>query len=242
MLNFRLCELNDVVDKFLIVEGKYTFKGDEKPLKFNIANFKKFADKIIYKSCDILPTSNPWLNERNQRDFLKENFRNITVKTNDIVLLSDVDEIPDINVLKEFKTSGYNGMSTFYHNFYYYNVKCRNISKWPGTVVIDAHSFKKYFNFSFEYLRNNRHSLKLIGKANDYTSGGWHFSYFGDVNYIINKIKSFSHQEYNNELYTNPETIKKLIEDGKDLFFRDTEQYEILEKQDYLPTNINLLL
>lgn len=239
MLNFRLEELNDVVDHFIIVEADSTFKGTPKPLVFDISKFEKFKDKIIYKPCFISPVESAWENETNQRCFLKEGLREMDVKSNDLLLISDVDEIPDVKDLTQFKQDEFRGARTFYQNFYYYNYKCRNIKKWSGTVILDAFTFKTSFNANCEAVRKSRWSLPLIG--NCYESGGWHFSYFGDVNYIINKIQSFSHQEYNNEFYTNPEKIKKLIENGEDLFFRGDEKFERLENQTYLPKNIHLL-
>lgn len=242
MLNFRLHELSEFVDKFIIVEGSFTFKGDPKPLKFNIEDFKNFADKIIYKPCTTAPLSNAWSNETNQRNFLKEGFRGIEVKTDDIIMLSDVDEIPDLSFLRKCKDSGFADVATSFHNFYYYNIECRKKGKWPGTVVINAGLFFNQVKFNFDVLRNARHSFPLIGTHGDYNSGGWHFSYFGDVEYIISKIQSFSHQEYNNEKYTNPETIKQLILNKKDLFFRENSSEEfdnVIET--YLPKYIHLL-
>lgn len=242
MLNFRMHELDSYVDKFFIVEGAYTFKGDPKPLKFDINKYKQFSDKIVYKPCHIAPLSNAWSNETNQRNYLKECFRGIEVTTQDIVLLSDVDEIPDLTFLKHIKENGLNDVRTSFHNFYYYNTQCRKKGKWPGTVFINLGLFHQQVNFNFDVLRNARHSFPLVGKHYDYTSGGWHFSYFGDVDYIINKIQSFSHQEYNNEKYTNPEKIKELIANKKDLFFREdsSEEFDSVTET-YLPVHINLL-
>lgn len=244
MLNFRLHELDEYVDKFMIVEGLYTFKGDLKDQKFDINKFEKFKDKIIYKLCDIEPQSNAWSNETNQRNYLKECFRSVEIKSTDVIMLSDVDEIPDLTFLSSLKETNFNHVRTSFHNFYYYNIESRKKTKWPGTVFINAKLFHETLNFNFDILRNSRHSFPLIGQHGDYESGGWHFSYFGDTDYIINKIKSFSHQEYNTEQYTNPETIKQLIKDKKDLFFREDESEQFIDasNQTYLPTYINLLL
>lgn len=242
MLNFRLHEMHRYVNKFIIVEGAYTFKGDPKPLKFNIENFKRFENQIIYKPCNIAPLSNAWSNETNQRNYLKEGFRNLQLKTDDTIILSDVDEIPDMTFVKNLRMSNFNQVATSFHNFYYYNINCRKKGKWPGSVFVNVGLFFNQLKFDFDVLRNSRHSLPLIGKNGDYTSGGWHFSYFGDVDYIINKIKSFSHQEYNNEKYTNAEIIKDLIKNKKDLFFREDASEEFDDVQEtYLPTYIHLL-
>jgi beta-1,4-mannosyl-glycoprotein beta-1,4-N-acetylglucosaminyltransferase len=243
MLNFRLHELNEFVDKFIIVEGAYTFKGDPKQLRFDISKFKKFEEKIIYKSCNVQPLSNAWSNETNQRNYLKEGFRGIKIMSDDVIMLSDVDEIPDLTFLGNIKKEKFQGIRTSFHNFYYYNLNCRKKTKWPGTVFVSAGLFQEKAKFNFDLLRNARHSFPLIGKHEDYGSGGWHFSYFGDTEYIINKIKSFSHQEYNSEKYTNAETIERLINDKKDLFFREDESEQFMDAtgQTYLPKYVDLL-
>ena len=48
VLNFRLHELNDYVDKFVIYENCWTFSGKRKPLYFkeNKERFSKFSNKI----------------------------------------------------------------------------------------------------------------------------------------------------------------------------------------------------
>lgn len=59
LLDIRLHTLANVVDKFVIVESKFTFTGRPKPLNFNIEKFKAFADKIIYVVNDTEPTKLP---------------------------------------------------------------------------------------------------------------------------------------------------------------------------------------
>ena len=241
MLNFRLHELNDLVDFFIIGESSYTFKGDPKPLTLSSIKeiLKPFASKIIYVTNDIAPTANAWENEKNQRDSLIEGFRGKEIKSSDIIILSDVDEIPDLDFLANAKKSGISGAHTCYQNFYYYSTSFRKMNKWPGTVILNARTFKEQFNGSFEYVRQSRHQLPLIGSKGDFSSGGWHFSYFGDVDYIIKKIQSFSHQEYNNARYTDPEKIKQLMKEGKDLFFRSGEDLVEVNDEVYRPKFIH---
>ena len=47
VLDVRLNTLNDFVDYFVIVESKFTHKGEKRDLKFNHEKFNKFKDKII---------------------------------------------------------------------------------------------------------------------------------------------------------------------------------------------------
>ena len=56
ILDIRLNTLNDYVDYFVIVESKFTHKGDKRNLKFDIKKFSKFKNKIIYLIYDKEPT------------------------------------------------------------------------------------------------------------------------------------------------------------------------------------------
>jgi beta-1,4-mannosyl-glycoprotein beta-1,4-N-acetylglucosaminyltransferase len=242
MLELRLNELNEYVDYFVITESEFTFKGDKKEIKFTEHKdiFEKFKDKIFFLKHSNIPSENAWENERNQREYFITFFEKVDLNKEDIILLSDVDEIPDTAILQKIKNN-FNSIGVFCQNFYYYNISCRNKSKWFGTIAVNVSFFLSALEFNFEKLRSTRSFLPRLSDPNDYTSGGWHFSYFGDINYIISKIESFSHQEFNNELYKNPETIKKLIEEGKDLFFRDSETFEKVEEK-YLPKHIQIIL
>ena len=55
LLDLRLNTLNKYVNKFVIAEATYTHNGSKKELKFDIANFKKFQDKITYIVVDEPP-------------------------------------------------------------------------------------------------------------------------------------------------------------------------------------------
>ena len=69
-------------------------------------------------------------------------------------------------------------------------------------------------------------------------------SYFGGIDFIRNKLQSFSHQEYNNIQYTNVDKISDSIKNGKDLFDRKEEQITIVELRDndYLPAHYEMLI
>ena len=61
-------------------------------------------------------------------------------------------------------------------------------------------------------------------------------SYFGDIEFIKNKVKNFSHQEYNNEYILNDDRIKKQIQNNDDLFGRSYSiNYIEIKDNPYLP-------
>ena len=55
MLDLRLNILDKYVHKFIIVENAYMHSGIKKKPVFDIKNFSKFKDKIIYILVDKLP-------------------------------------------------------------------------------------------------------------------------------------------------------------------------------------------
>jgi beta-1,4-mannosyl-glycoprotein beta-1,4-N-acetylglucosaminyltransferase len=239
MLNFRLHELNDFVDYFIITECVYTFKGDKKELQFPKieSSLSAFKNKIIYlPNSTLYSSTDAWANEIGQRKHLQVGLQNLN--DNDLVLLSDVDEIPDTNVLKQIRGANLRGQYKFLQHFYYYNIKCRCKGLWSGTVITDAITFKT-IGSDMQQLRDSRFVIADITLNGGVT--GWHFSYFGNIQAIIKKIKSFSHQEYNNEKYIDPIKIKETIEQGKDIFFRSNMQFEHVQNEQYLPKHIHML-
>ena len=55
VLDIRLNCLDAYVDKFVIVESKFTHSGKKRNLLFDINQFKRFKDKIIYLVLDDEP-------------------------------------------------------------------------------------------------------------------------------------------------------------------------------------------
>ena len=121
MLKFRMTELNDYVDYFVLVEGTRTFSGDEKPLFFkeNEEMFSEFKDKIIYVCDDSMPYSGhekstekdspfykeTWEREKHQRNSIDLGIQQLEEKLSDsdVILVSDCDEIPSPAVIMACK-------------------------------------------------------------------------------------------------------------------------------------------
>ena len=247
MLNFRLHELNHVVDKFVIMESPYCFQGKLKSNMFekHRDKFLKFKDKIVHVVNSATPHPNPWVNEKNLRNIAVEGLNVIKPASTDYVGISDVDEIPDPRILEKLKSTQSKIIIGIMHNFYYYNINCRKNKKWFGSVFGDLGSIYYYFNCDLNDLRyairrGDTSAITLVG-GNDFAAGGWHFSYFGTIDKIIEKIESFSHTEYNTSDYKDRKSIEEAIRTGKDLFRRgDLEDMSII-KESYLPTYVNLL-
>jgi beta-1,4-mannosyl-glycoprotein beta-1,4-N-acetylglucosaminyltransferase len=112
LLQVRLHELYDVVDRFVLVEASQTFQGNPKPLHYkeNEQAFARYADKIIHVIVDFPPgdlaarvSTRPgntiWARQHYQRDQIA---RGLTeASPNDLIIVSDVDEIISAPKLRE---------------------------------------------------------------------------------------------------------------------------------------------
>lgn len=228
MLSYRLNCLAFCVDYFVIVESRYTHSGKEKELFFenNKHLFEEFNSKIIHIIIDQLPYLYPnidysknqqWTNEHFQRNSIKNGVDKIVLNDEDIIIVSDLDEIPDFNLLSCVKNNEIiiNNIFSLEQDFYYYNLNSKIVNNWYCCKIL---SYKKYkeLNLPFQDIRHL--NCKNIRR------GGWHLSYFGDKHFIQNKIQHFGHQEYNNDNYTNLETIDTRITNQTDLYGRENEK------------------
>jgi beta-1,4-mannosyl-glycoprotein beta-1,4-N-acetylglucosaminyltransferase len=249
LLNMRLHELDDYVDLFVIVESTETFSGNSKPLFYQKYKhlFRKFHHKIVtftVNDMSALNSNNPWDKEKHQRNCIRDAINKIDlINDDDIILISDVDEIPNPNCFEEIKRRLINEnieKLVLVQRFFYYNFSCENREKFKeqksrNTIAILNKNLKKV---SPQYMRGRRGLLPRVN------NGGWHCSYFGSSKEIINKIKQFSHQEYNSPKYLNEEKIEGIINSRGDLFNRSNEPWEFndLEIDKNLPKFKNLVI
>src|SRR6056300_943618 len=233
MLHLHLEELYDTVDKFVLVESTTTFVGNPKELFFekHKDRYSKYLDKIVHVIVKDTPKmNNPWNAERFQRDAIDRGLSQLDLKDEDIIIIGDVDEIPDTTTLNTLREEGLRKPVSLEMDFYYYNFKCRNVDKWYHAKVIPYTIYKQY-----PHPDNIRRST-----CDKVEKGGWHLSYFGTPEFISNKLSNFSHQEYNNSTYNDTEIIKKRVEEGGDLFGRPDSKFEQVETT-YLPKNHTLI-
>ena len=104
ILDLRLNILDEFVNFFVIVESTTDHQGKTKKLNFAKDKFKKFQKKIIYivveDTLDAIKKPHLGQNslvERHQRNSITRGLKNCL--DDDLVIISDVDEIPDLNKL-----------------------------------------------------------------------------------------------------------------------------------------------
>ncbi len=229
ILEIRLNTLNKIVDKFVIVEATKDHAGRDKKLNFNLENFSKFKNKIDYIIVDNIPTevgSNKknWhenhIRDQFQRNSLSKGYENCDY--DDFIMISDIDEIPDPEKIKEFDVK--NKYACFLQKNFQSKLNLLNITNewWPGTKICQ----KKYLK-SPQWLRNIKTKKRPFWKFYKdkepqlIYAGGWHFSFLKSPESIKRKISSYAHNEFNTKDFTNTDEIKRKIDLGKDLFNRE---------------------
>ena len=243
LLEIRLNVLNDVVDKFVLVEATKTFSGKDKPLYFkqNKKRFEKFKDKIIHVIVDDFPTPDEktqdvaFMMESYQRNAIMRGLKD--AKDDDVIIIADLDEIPNPDVIKNIDCSG-DKIWLLQQKTYYYFLNYVDISNpyWENRVkVLSYHNFTHYLdNTDVKYTRflsetvntgTTPSKIRMWPGGTRIKNGGWHFSFLGGIDAIRKKIDSFSHQEFNSDKYTNPQTLQRAIMSGKDLFGRRDRKY-----------------
>ena len=241
VVDVRFNTLNEFVDYFVIVESKFTHKGDPRELRFNHKKFERFKDKIIYLVYEEKPSEikkifnedskqdkdgkyilNVAQRENGQRNYIKEGLKN--AEENDFILISDVDEIPNLSELnfKKIKKK----IILFKQNMFYYkfNLRLPNLI-WTGTK-----GCKKKDLINPQWLRNikdRKYSffrLDTFFSYAKYTSiqiiidGGWHFSNIKTPKEIEHKLRSYLHHREFDEKPLSVEEIDKIIKNKQAIY------------------------
>lgn len=248
LLKIRLHELNEVVDKFVLVEANRTFQKKEKPLFFyeNKHLFKEFESKIIHLVVDKYPTfwnkfrvPTTWDYENRQREQILVALKDC--KDDDAIIISDLDEIPRAEYVKKYAYT--EGVKVFrqYQAYYFVNNICKKIYDYGGKAKAQFNAdgfgwWQGSVMLSYKTLRTKVKTIKKARLQRDLPEpavtilkeAGWHFSYMGGVEKIIEKLGAWSHKEFNTAENRNPEKIKKIIKEGQSLFYPD-EKYELVD-------------
>ena len=228
VLDIRLNTLHKYVDYFVIAEATLDHAGNEKKLNFDINKFSKFKNKINYLIIDDLPKNvgtfkKNWhpahLRDQFQRNSLERGYKNFS--ENDLIMISDVDEIPNPKKISEFKIA--NKYACFIQKNFQAKINNLNVSEqnWPGTKICQ----KKYLR-SPQWLRNIKLKKRKFWnffkdkEPQIIQNGGWHFSFLKKNEFIQKKIRSFAHQEFNQPNLTDLKNIQKRINSGTDIFNR----------------------
>ena len=230
IVDLRLNILNKYVDYFVISESTKTHQGKNKRINFDIKKFSKFKNKIKFIVADYKDEIN-FINhtggespvEQHQRNTLIEGLKNAS--SQDLLILSDSDEIPDLTKLPEINNK--KKYIAFSQKMFMYKLNLQNLNEndWIGSKITKVKNLK-----SMQDLRNlkfKKYPFWRIDKIDQQIiNGGWHFSFLQTPEQIIEKIRSFSHGEFNNEKLDIKEIERKILK-NEDIFERGTKLRKI---------------
>ena len=247
LLDLRLNSLNKFVKKFVISEATYTHNGSKKDLKFDINKFQKFKDKIVYLVVDNQPNTILDLIEGESKEkrgeklilngmardyFQRENLKRglAGINDEDLVLISDLDEIPNFKELNFTKIK--NNILIFEQKMFYYKLNLfYSDYTWLGTKAT------KYKNFiSPQWLRNIKgknyskwridtwFSKKKYSNLLFIKNGGWHFTCLRTPEELEKKLSNFAHHYEYEESGLKISDLKKLINEKRVMYDHNVDQ------------------
>jgi beta-1,4-mannosyl-glycoprotein beta-1,4-N-acetylglucosaminyltransferase len=245
LFELRLNILDKFIHRFVVVEANYTHSGNPKKLNFNINDYPKFKDKIIY-----IPITNspkdiklPLKNFKRfnsiqriayQRNEILKFIQN--VGSNDVIIYSDSDEIPNLKNLDFNKLK--DKFIIFKQKLFYYKLNLElKLVPWYGSRackkkhLVDISHLrnlkpKKYpwWRFDTFIKPNKERSVQIVEK------GGWHFSQIMNPKQIQTK---FLNDEHHDEYELNKlkyEKIKDMIKNKYIIYDHSADQKDFKKK------------
>ena len=201
ILEMRLVELYDAVDWFVLVEADVTHQDRPKPYHYldNADRFAPWADKIIAVQATGLPTvadhPDPWARELAQREHIATGLEAIGVVDHDIVMQSDVDEIP--RALQARNVRPHQKVMVFGQRGHFWAIDWLYPKPWPGTTAATVATINRLGATPFGTMRTLRTQADCPPHMID---AGWHFSWLGGPERAMHKVNSFCHPEVEAEI------------------------------------------
>ena len=236
MMDIRFNTLNDQVEKFIVVESLFSHSGNKKKLNFDINNYSKFKDKIVYLVIENEPNNLKKGDKLNQSEKRMNSLKRIEQSydsmldgikdagEDDLIILSDNDEIPNLTS-DQFLNSKKNIIIFKQLLFYYkFNLNYENLT-WFGSKACRKKKLK-----SMTWLRNLKNKpyswWRLDVLFSNYkerdleiiNDGGWHFTNIKTPEKLYEKLKNFGHHDEFDESGIDLNFIKSKIS-NKEVFY-----------------------
>lgn len=230
---------NENKDKFTQFSDKIIHViVDDTPENFHnlplISNTSSKKDEFKNKILKYLNESSGWGRHEKQwgrEIYQRESILNglIECDDNDMVIMSDVDEIPNPEEILSIRNNP-NGVYEFKQNMFYYHINTLKERGWSGPKIAPWFVIK---DNSLNILRQNKLTTVVVN------NGGWHLSFMGGESRIKDKIEAYAHQEFNNDYIKN--NIINNVNSNSDIFFRGSGFKQIDINSEYPQKMINLI-
>tara|TARA_Y100000590_G_scaffold467581_1_gene646949 strand:+ start:2699 stop:3523 length:825 start_codon:yes stop_codon:yes gene_type:complete len=229
LANLRVKYLEKIVDYFVVVEADITHQGNKKGWNFQKlleTDLKRFSNKIQYHQVHIdiekikkeeswiiedIKGDDAWRIENYQRNYIKTACKKFS--NDDILIISDVDEIPSKSKLEFIKSCDFKKIAPIAFEQHLFHIDCNflKLESWRGSIVTTMQICNVHSPHKLRRFRN---------RISHFSDSGWSFSSFGGPGKIKEKLESIAHTEFNNDKFKDSEHIIKCQKTGKDLFHR----------------------
>lgn len=208
LLRLRIEELRGVVSHHVLVEAAHSHRGAAKPRYFRehrggLAGI----EQVVAHEVDLarVETADPWVRERAQRNAILDALAKLGCDDDDIILLSDADEIPRASVMpvvrRMVEREGVALLELTLHRFFLNNVTVAadNRGGWCGPVAITYADLRKTTPSALRAEWCAGGQLAKFASAKQarriVRDAGWHFTYMGGREAVVYKRQNFAHVE-----------------------------------------------
>jgi hypothetical protein len=232
LLEARLAELEDAVDHFVIVEGDRTHRGDPKPLHFasNRARFERWSGKISHVVAELDPAlPSAWDRESQHRRWLGDAIEG-SARGDDLVMVSDVDEIPDRDAFPYLlKHEGPPVRLQQQHAIYFANW----VMPRPWTNSTFVFHADQFGDAMVRQVMGREHEDWTDYREIQLADAGVHVSFLGGVGPIQRKLSAYAHQEFNDERVKSTLHLERCMDYG--VHFEGRDQLRRLRPDELSP-------
>jgi hypothetical protein len=211
----RYRKFNDKIIHYVIEDTPQTYNDLEKMVGKGIIHNSVIEN---VKNMDWVP--------KNEMHFIRDGYekecqkRGIALghpREDDIMIVGDLDEIPNPEILKNLYEISDNNKIYLLENMscsFYVNLEKAG-ETWMGASLL---TFEKLLQESIP-------SLRMFKTGSHVKNAGWHFTYMGGGEEIVKKLEAFSHQEFNTEYIKSnvPYLLDNCVKNGTDILGRPTQ-------------------
>jgi beta-1,4-mannosyl-glycoprotein beta-1,4-N-acetylglucosaminyltransferase len=219
----RIKELYNHVDYFVINESTTTHQGQPKELSFwKDERLQAFKNKIVYKEIHVdgrynhlypqyFPDGVIGAKEHEQRIRLLEQIKGLNPDENDLIMISDCDEIPNKNIVKNIKNELNEKVAIALNQmFFVHYINLYTNKNVTGTVCIKYKYLNlindKSYNMGLQILRRDKDFIPRL------ENGGWHYSYMGGEINVSKKVVSTYDGNLNSPWKTEEKSLELINE------------------------------
>ena len=200
VLELRLRTLDAVVDRFVLCEAPFTFRGEPKPLYFSeaAARFAPWRDRITVVVYPGPPVDNAWTTADRQREHLGTALADCA--PGDLILIGDPDEIPDPRLVARRPASGrIVAHRMMLMDGYANRAVDGGANVWIGTRAVLGADIAGFGG----QVAIRRAPVERL----DIVDGGWHFTSLGGTSVQTSKLRSFEHSEFDIPYFNDPQRL-----------------------------------